>query len=76
MLGVKLLVLMRHGAKAELKMFFLLQCLEAVQSKCWAKPKFKNKIKKKNRKKIKTPVFLNPKNSTAAAFKFLDSVNS
>lgn len=55
MLGVKLLILTRHWAKEELKMFCLLQCLEAghsaVQSKHWAKTKFKKK-----KEKGKTPV--------------------
>lgn len=75
MLGVKLLILMRHWAKEELKMFCLLQCLEAghsaVQSKHWAKTKYKKKGKRKN------PCALKPKKTALqAAFKFLGSVKS
>lgn len=47
MLGVKLLILMRHGTKAQLRMLCLLQRLEAASSavhcKLLAKPKFKKK---------------------------------
>lgn len=67
--------MMRHRAKAELKMFCLLQCLEAghsaVQSKYRAKPKFKNF--KKNRKKGKL-CFETQRTTLQAAFKFLGSV--
>lgn len=66
MLGVKLLILMRHWAKEELEMFCLLQCLEAgrsaVQSKHWAKMKFKKK-----RKKEKPLCFETQKNSIASS---------